>query len=407
MPSIYTQQLRSRGYRVYVNGALASSEIQNALEYELFKVWTTTPNYRTLIKSGKVLPENPFTYEKYVSVGGSVSTVRSVPIGWGLPDTVYATQGNWGFNFNSMLEPMPPSIRNAAVFRALSRARQRSANLPLFIRDANSSAKMIYQRARQLVDIAMSFKRGNFILGYQTIFGKAPRRYEAQKFNREFGRDGRKAVGNALLETQYGWLPLVGDIRSATLSIMDLMESDDSRKVFSSSGSRNVEAWSEKPNVVYYSANNGADRAAADWITRRRYSSRITFKWVPAPGHWPARFGLTNVPLFLYDATALSFVVNWIVPIQSYLEQFDNAMSFTFLSGSEGSRREVQDITSNPRGVGCRVFAAGGISSRVAITRTPLTSEPAVGLRDLRLDVNLGFSQAASMLALLQQRWPR
>lgn len=407
MPSVYDQKLRPRGITTYVDGTPVHSTSQNVLESELYKVWTTTPNYRNLIKSGTVLPENPFTYEKYVSVGGSVITSRNVPQGGGLPDVNYSTKASWGYNFNSTLEPMPLSVQNAAIFRALSRARQRSANLPLFIKEANSSARMIHQRASQLVDVTMSFKRGNFILGYQTLFGRAPSRFKTQKFNREFGRDGRKASANALLETQYGWLPLIGDIRSATLSIMDLMESDDVRKVYSSSGSSNTEVWTEIPNVVYYSANSGADRAAADWITRRRYSSRVTFKWVPAQGHWPARFGLTNVPLFLYDTVALSFVLNWIIPIQSYLEQFDNAMSFTFRSGSIGQRREVQDITSNPRGVGCRVYAAGGVSSRVAITRTPLASEPVVGLRDLRLDVNLGFSQAASMLALLQQRWPR
>lgn len=406
MPITSHEKLRSRGVSQTVDGSfIGVLDNSSVFEDRLYKEWTRTVDYRSKIKHGILLPENPFTYERYTLRGGSFVLTRVVPWRYGV--TTYTAYSDFGWVFGSSLNAFPQSVENAAIFRALSKARGNEFSVPLFVKEGRETSSMIVSRAIQLVHVATLAKRGQFERAYRTIFGTRADKKSVQKWNKEFGKDGRKAVGSFLLETSYGWLPLISDVRAALNTFMDFLERPEAT-LMSISASANSESW-ESGRDTLISFGNTFYRASAGFDRKRRDSCRITFRYLPLATSVPARLGLTNVPKFLWDATSLSFVVDWFIPVGSYLAQFDDSMRFSFHSGSKGRRQEVETMTRDimPESPDSKVVGGVGRSYNLALKRVPLTHLPSVSLGELTVGVDMGFQRAINAIALLQQRWPR
>jgi hypothetical protein len=137
------------------------------------------------------------------------------------------------------------------------------------------------------------------------------------------------------LAYQYGWSPLLGDVYNAVerLSQDDGLFTDRYR--YGATG-RADDSWKDVGSVVrqHLISNCGLDVITLHenrvWVLTRIDGYVSSAGWRNA-----AQWGLTNPAQVAWELLPFSFVLDWFIPIGSYLSQFDASLGMEFLGGSE------------------------------------------------------------------------
>jgi len=116
-----------------------------------------------------------------------------------------------------------------------------------------------------------------------------------------------KAVSNNWLALQYGWLPLLGDVKSAAEALASYM----SEPLY-----RTYKANSNTLNRFSMSSPQAGCRFRQKSIERVQWG--VKFKEGTSPP-WTASWGLENPENLAWELLPWSFVVDWFMPIGDYL----------------------------------------------------------------------------------------
>lgn len=209
--------------------------------------------------------------------------------------------------------------RRKAVERWYGRAQALQANLMDLYRTRKETADMIGSRIQQLLRAAKCARRGD-----ARGAAKALQLHNFRKFK-------KKEISGRWLELQYGWLPLLSDIHAMA------MDYDPPSGWVRTRGFSDVEfTMKSKFGWGWDHANlrNQHVCTIAAYLTVDSSAVRSLSKW-----------GVDNPALTLWEAVPWSFVVDWFIPVGSYLESLTALNGIRVSEASETRRTKHKSYT--------------------------------------------------------------
>jgi hypothetical protein len=179
-------------------------------------------------------------------------------------------------------------------------------NAAVFLAEGHQALTMIAHAASALDGAYRHAKRGDFASA-----GKSLAKYE-----RNQGR-GFKTLANNWLELQYGVLPLLSDVFDAACTVAKLT------------------AFPLQQTVTVTRKVNGRVVPSSYWVTPRGSGfEAVKIKAIIREVNIPSLIGLSDPASVVWEKLPYSFVVDWFVPIGSYLAArgLSQSLSGTFVT---------------------------------------------------------------------------
>lgn len=281
---------------------------------------TSTQSYKDSVSSprspsGKlVLQSNPFSMSvdriTHVSMNPGYQFAGSDPL-WIQPGDANLSRGtSW-----------PPSasfdhVDNMALARFNGKLRKGSASLGVTLASWTQSREMIVKR---LSDVRNPLE-------------KAYRRLRGDTRALRHLRHKRDPLANEVLETEFGWRPLFGDIHAALVTVCE-----DAIPPQWVTGRGEVSVDERFP----WRRNGDFVRYKQDWIGtyRTSYGAKVS---ISNPNLWLLnRLGLINPATVAWDLVPWSFVVNMFVNTNAMLNQFTDEVGLSVSERSITRTRKV------------------------------------------------------------------
>lgn len=275
-------------------------------------------------------------------------------------------------------------------------------NFAVFAAEFNSAAGMIAQRATTIANVVVSLSKGDAISAVKMLLKENPKMSLYGKHNKVHGRIGRLSkkqvrenAASVWLELQYGWLPLMKDVRDAAL-MLDNHRARPPRKVFKSQSTR----VTDLANTVI--AGGFKAKTCFTRVTKRIIATLT--QDIPTM----AASGLLDPELVAWERLPFSFVVDWFIPVGDYLNARASANhlvgSFvtTVRTYSEISGLYVT-TTQNPDGTSVRyVFNDNGYKQRTMKIERFVNGNLLAGLPEVKhIDKALSLGHMQNAIALL------
>lgn len=280
-----------------------------------------------------------------------------------------------------------------------------SANVLLNVVEGRKSLEMIAARAFQLRNLASSLRKGRLADAWaymsanpnqslrelvngrrrdsRFVPGKAREASldEARRW-RQLVRD----VSSVILEFRYGWSPLMGDIKSACEVLSKPIPNSAIRARVASSGS--------------YKYSSGIR------VLTVQTSERVTIKGVIKVTNpnldLANRLGFLNPALVAWEAVPFSFVVDWFLPVGTFLESFTDFVGIDLIDGSITGQKTYNLLAYPSSDWNGSAFVAGK-DIRVFAKTTVRTVTVSLPKPPLTWGRGLSVGRAINAIALLGQ----
>lgn len=266
-----------------------------------------------------------------------------------------------------------------SIYRQASGGKRAAAALTLL--EWESSLTMIFNAAGRLYRSAGKLRKGDMYGSLRELNISDPAR--AKRMTRQYG-DGRR-LDRLWLEINFGWAPLIDDIRAMCAVMSQSVPVD---KITASS-----------LGAVDYNRSYDSMTESAYGVKRLRYQSRV--ETINPNLLLAKQLGLTNPLQVAWDAVPMSFVVDWFLPVNKYLGQFDASLGITLGSLVTSKKVEIYGkdsgtIIYSPREI--RVYSE---SSYALLFRREVSGFPPIPSFTDRLSLPSGsLWQAATTAAL-------
>jgi hypothetical protein len=297
---------------IYSSGNTASNKILTA-EWWKYALTGITP------------PDHPYTRN---------ISYRHTPIGWA-KDRFNLSGPSYPVCWDSYLFPgyTPYAsgvnlarLENVATRRYYSKLRQTDFQALVTMAEGPKTLALIAGTAQRLASAIKAVKTADAdrFLKALGIRGK-----HRARVNRDFSRNKKglqnqnsykDAVANTWLEVQYGWKPLLSDVENGMEAWITLQEADDA----------------DFSIRARYSQDFSDSNVNDDSWTKRRGSHEITgkFQVIDPTLRNLSGIGLTTLGSVVWEVIPYSFVVDWFLPIGSYIEALSALEGVRHITGS-------------------------------------------------------------------------
>ena len=224
--------------------------------------------------------------------------------------------------------PLPQEVssnsRNACLVKALENLKNQDFHVGNFLAEADKTIDMIANRSQSIARSVLRFRK------------KHPRLFDKVKKVQLGGLPRHRwcEIPNLWLELQYGWIPLMSDVygglnhlsrrgRFARPFVTAKASHNDVRDIYnyatSVSGLRKKQTWQQEDVIQTYLVYG------LDYPGLAELSS----------------MGLINPLEIVWETTRYSFVVDWFLPIGSWLSSLTADVGFTFITGGQSTKRTL------------------------------------------------------------------
>lgn len=215
---------------------------------------------------------------------------------------------------NPLLPPLPDWTANddiKLIQKLKERSRGSDFNASIFLAQGNEALHMIGDSAIRIARSILLLKKGNVIgaihemsksaLQTERIKRHIPRRLWSVNLRRQ----GSRQLSSNWLELQYGWMPLLQDIRSGSELLADKLNVPFRTKV-----------------VARHSVKNDKMTANQSWGWAEGYAiySKQIIAYFSEPESIPKLLGLTDPASVAWEVLPFSFVADWFVPVGDFLD---------------------------------------------------------------------------------------
>lgn len=237
---------------------------------------------------------NPYFFDKRSFLGWMARISRDPPTSPAFQPSYWASAWECGerYGISVTSDPNPTIMLNDLI----QKYRQSDFNLGVAMVEGKESADMIVGRLQSMLYAARALKRGN--LGGATRHLFAVPRSHRKKAARKLQQGD---VSGSWLELYLGWSPMINDIYAAADLIKPMKKT-------------NLIKTKRRPGQASITAGGGT--ALGD--TQAQYHARIVAEMVSEPTIYQ-RLGLTNPADIAWEAIPFSFVVDYFVPIGTYI----------------------------------------------------------------------------------------
>lgn len=284
---------------------------------------------------------------------------------------------------------IPPDVYDQLVIKALLKLKDTRINIGVALGEASSTARGLGQGWKQIQGVANVV--GNSLTRVATA-GRSFKKGQWKKAARQLGVPPPKSAPSNWLALQYGWLPLLSDIKGATDELLGLSDAALVQTVKASYRDR------DKGNYYYPSGKyvNLVQRNAESGMFLR-------LDYEPANNllQTASRVGLTNPLEIAWELVPFSFVVDWALPLGNWLSALDATFGWNFKSGSVSSLSRVScGITcSHPNGDIRDQASYSGSMKKYSFNRSVVGVSPFPRFPNVKNPLSLGH--AANGLSLL------
>jgi hypothetical protein len=275
-----------------------------------YKTWSGL-NGKTEVFSGSLRTKwNPYSMEARSLLGSAAPIVLR---GKGSPGTAYAGKDvTWNFGGGRTLigrlglnNSIDSYLQNQAFQKLLSRIKGHDFDLGVNIGQMGQTVNLLAGTLGSLGRAALALKRGDFASAARQL-GARPRPSKLEA----------KDVSGRWLELQYGWLPLISDSFEAAKAFEEI-SNGPRRTTFKASVSQ--------PLLEELSIS----AANFSCVVKGRKSRRLQYEMYEEMSA-NRQLGLYDPMSIAWELTPWSFVVDWFVPVGTYL---DNLNQIPHLSG--------------------------------------------------------------------------
>lgn len=351
-----------------------------------------TPNFKA-IKRRESLPMNPFThtYRKEVHSQGHVVDWN----GTGVAGNVWSVNHNYQNQIGKLLVPRESEVELKAKAKLLDKLKDSSVNLAQALAERKQTVDLLTKSINRLASAALAIRRGN--LNHAVNLFAQPGERVRKNLRRK--PEHWKNLDNHWLEFSYGWKPLVSDIYGSAELLAKTYFLNRPLTVNTKARDEQI----RKNTAIYTFA--GSNCYWDEWLVdEARY--HIEFREDSATASRLASTGITNPLLLTWELLPYSFVLDWFLPVGSYLQSLDATVGLTFYRGTKtikSTQRYHSRWDGAPKGVpgNLRIVYDSDYLVHKKV-RTVLTAFPAASFPSF--DRNpIGVERALSGISLLTQ----
>lgn len=403
-------QTQKRDLWIYASGQLVQEghELYPTTFTSTFKekASVSTPNYRALRRAKASLPENPFSYTERTVPRGICSARGALEFAEAEVTQVYYMHYPQA---NLLARPTHGSLISEwdVASRLLSKARRSEFSLPVTAIEARKTVSLVADTARTLAGVIFDLRRGDLVGAYRRLEMDTSAS-QRRKYNAAFGANPSAAAASYWLQAQYGWKPLLNDVKNGAEALAMIVTRNGSQSemtVRTSFSARRVASYSSIMKMVSPSWTGGC-------VVDTRHSRRGSWTFKPLQQDLPGLLGLTNPLLVGWELIPFSFVADWFLPIGNYLESLDVPMRMKHVRGTLGSRIEERGshwitTATSWNGVALNPDRTYFDDYTLSVSRKALTSAPSLNLADMTFNPRIGVTRAISSIALLRMQASR
>lgn len=236
----------------------------------------------------------------------------------------------YGGGANMPADPITSNDKNNLVSSLRDRIQGSSFNAGVFLAEGNQALAMIADRATRLARAARYVRAGNYTAARHVLL-------VSKNVNQRYS--GAKDVGSVWLEMQYGWLPLVNDLYEGAQALSHFFTTP-LQQTYSVSMTKKGELPTSQYSGYTWGAASNEARRRIKAIVREADTAKLV--------------GLTDPLSIVWEKLPWSFVVDWALPIGTYLSArgVANSLTGTFVT----SHKWVVKY-GNPSGIGFTILA--------------------------------------------------
>jgi hypothetical protein len=227
---------------------------------------------------------------------------------------------------------IPPSsaydfdkLNAKAASKMLSGLKDQTVNVAVAVAEGRKSLDMIAKTAVALAEAGFAVKKADFS-GAARALG-VPLTRTAKKNVRS-----SNSVSSNWLALQYGWLPLLSDIHGAAEFVAKTMDYHPRSKMTSSSTSTDAYRRSYTQNFS----------ELTDAWTLTHTVKYVVYFTEQGGGNPPTALGLTNPLAVAWELVPFSFVVDWFLPVGTFINNLDATNSLVFVKGCRTEFRKYR-----------------------------------------------------------------
>jgi len=229
-------------------------------------------------------------------------------VSFGQRDGIIVNKYGYESNIGVVSSAIPWSSNDelALLAKLVAEIRGHTFNLGVFAAQGATTVQQTLSTMTALASAVKALKRGHVQQAFRAL-GHVPGQVERKKVNNRLNAGD---VSGAWLAMQYGWLPTISDVFAAWKAYSALTE----RRVWKVTASGRV--FKE-----YEASSNSGLFTAPGWS---ECSVRYTY-WVEESVSTGRSLGLTDPASIVWELLPWSFVVDWFIPIGTYLEVLNTA----------------------------------------------------------------------------------
>lgn len=315
----------------YGNAIVTTVVVGNAKSGSVDRFSVNTPGFgkfrKLHPKMRTDLPMNPFSYLKRdMSVGHGFYSITSVSGNYNISNS----GADPGVAGGTLLMPDTVLLNNARArvdAKLLEKLKDSSVNLSQVFAERRLTADLIASTAKRLAAAMIALKRGQFRNAAKALGATTSRRMTS-RFNRLNAQNPRQAVANGWLELQYGWKPLLQDIYGSAEWLAN-KQSREIRRYVSSKHHADLVDFTITPLGGNYRSDFHLTRDTSFDFKGIVYFSTSGSQLASAK-----EAGLTNPALLAWELMPWSFVVDWFIPVGTFLSNLDSTLGLSFEKGS-------------------------------------------------------------------------
>lgn len=299
---------------------------------------TVTPGYKTKKKFGD-LPVNPY-FRSVLELGdGELIAIRTEapqePYGTYRNDTEIKPLAAYGWP-----APIPVADWNDLRNNLLGKVKESSWNAPVAMVEARKTIDMITVNVSRISSTYRALRQGKLGLAMDTLgINQPPSARRLTRFDTAYGTNPKGAAASAWLELQYGWKPLLFDVKNAAETLANRLHDPHSRRT-TATVRKSISSVHKGDGVLIENSPRLLVNRRVD--SQSKISVSVTYE-LDYSASAATALGITNPALVAWELVPYSFVVDWFIPVGDFLNSLDATFNKTFVRGYvyEKSRHDL------------------------------------------------------------------